>query len=330
MPASARRRPIPREACPQLLGRKRKKNDVTRKRKVLKWAGIGFGSVVSLLVLAAIGLYFRGASRIDQSYDVQVEDVQIPTDPEALARGRQLSNAPVGCWSCHGTNLGGDVLMDEAGIGKLYAPNLTSGQGGIGASYTDADWVRSIRHGVDPDGQGLILMPSDVFANLSREDLGAVIAYVKSVPPVDNEVPEPALGALAKILFGAGLLLDPLAAELIDHDAPFAQAPAPGATAEYGSYLVSIGFCQLCHGADLTGGKLDSLSKNAPNLTRRGIAGRWSEEQFVGALRFGVTPEGDQLDPEDMPWDIFTGMSDEDLHAIWLYIQSLPTGESAR
>lgn len=296
-------------------------------RRVLKWTGIGFGGIVVLIVIAGVILYFRGSSRADRNYEIQVEEIEIPTNPEAIARGKQLVTAPTGCWSCHGANLGGDVLIEEPGFGTLYAPNLTSGKGGVGATYTDQDWVRSIRHGVAPDGNGLVLMPSDIFANLSEDDLGAIIAYVKSVPPVDNDVPEPSIGFLANILFGAELLLDPLAAEWIDHEAPFVQAPGPGATKEYGEYLVSIGFCQMCHGADLAGGKLDPMSPSAPNLTTRGFAGQWSQDQFIRTLRFGVTPDGKQIDPEMMPWDIFTGMSDEELEAIWLYLQSLPAEE---
>ena len=296
-------------------------------RKVLKWTGVGFGGIVVLLVVAGVILFFRGSSRVDRSYEIQVENIEIPTSPEALARGKQLVTAPTGCWSCHGANLGGDVLFEEAGFGTLYAPNLTSGEGGVGATYTDEDLVRSIRHGVAPDGNGLVLMPSDIFANLGEEDLGAIIAYVKSVPPVDNEVPEPSIGFLGNILFGAGLILDPLAAEWIDHEAPFRQAPSPGTTKEYGAYLVSIGFCQMCHGGDLTGGSLDAMSKDAPDLTTQGFAGSWSQEQFTSTLRTGVNPEGKHIDPEEMPWDIFTRLSDEELDAIWLYLRSLPASQ---
>src|SRR5205823_1997506 len=115
---------------------------------------------------------------------------------------------------------------------------LTSGNGGVGATFKDADWVRTLRHGVDDEGRGLFGMPSVWLQNLSDADLGAVIAYVKSVPAVDNHVPEPQFGFPARILFATGGL--ELMTERIAR-APRAQAPAPGVSVGYGEYLVNIG-----------------------------------------------------------------------------------------
>lgn len=296
-------------------------------RRVLKWVGVGFGGLVVLLVVVGAILYFRGSSRIDRNYQINIDPIDTPSSPDAIARGQHLAISVAGCSSCHGANLGGDVLFDDFGFGEVYAPNLTSGRGGVGAIYSDTDWVRAIRHGVDPEGNGLLFMPSDVFHNLSAEDLGAIIAYIKSVPPVDNETPEPTLGVLGKVFVGAGLVLEPVSTELIDHEAPAADSVAPAVSAEYGAYLVSIGHCQVCHGDQLTGGKLDAMSPTAPNLARQGVASRWSLEEFSDTLRTGRTPEGKRLDPEMMPWDIFAAMSDEEIEAIWLYLQSIPDDE---
>jgi hypothetical protein len=125
-------------------------------------------------------------------------------------------------------------------IATFYAPNLTSGKGGVGTTYSDRDYVRAIRHGVNPEGRGLLIMHSDVYHNLSEEDLVAVIAYVKYLAPVDNEIPKPKVEPLGRILIALGLFdregLPLIAAEVIDHSAPFLEMPAKAATAEYGHY----------------------------------------------------------------------------------------------
>ena len=294
-------------------------------RRVLKWVGIGLGSVFALLYVVSFIFYFVGRSRINDSYDVQAEVVEIPESAEAIERGRQLVTAPTACLECHGADLGGDVVFDQAGLVTIYGPNITSGRGSVVTGYTDADWVRAIRHGVNRDGKGLIIMPSEAYQHLSREDLGAIIAYAKSVPPVDRESKKSSFGFGGKILTGLGLFGDPIAAEVIDHDdLPFQDMPEIGVTSEYGGYLVSIGLCESCHGDDLSGGSIDPLSSNAPDLTRQGMAGRWTQDQFANVLRIGITPEGKQLDTDIMPWNLFTSLSDEDIEAIWLYLRSLP------
>ena len=82
----------------------------------------------------------------------------------------------------------------------LNAPNLTRGAGGVAAGYSDdAAWVRAIRHGLNPQGRALVIMPSEVFYFLSDEDLGALVAYVKSLPPVERSfaAPQPSVAQFA-------------------------------------------------------------------------------------------------------------------------------------
>jgi hypothetical protein len=147
-------------------------------------------------------------------------------------------------------------------------PSITWPQGGAGSTYTDADWVRAIRHWVDPDGKGLLVMPSEVFQNLGAGDLGAIIPYIKSVPPVDNHVPEPATSRrLGRLMIVLGLFGEMIPAQKVDHDAPFVGMPSPGSTAEYGQYLVSIAGCSSCHGDELTGHQPgDPAYPKAPNI----------------------------------------------------------------
>jgi mono/diheme cytochrome c family protein len=290
-------------------------------RKVLKWIGIVLGGLIVLLLLAVVGLSMAGGSRLGKTRDVQAEAITIPTDEAALARGAHLADAA--CKSCHGANLSGSPILADPAIGTVYAANIT----GLGETHSDADLVRAIRHGVDQDGRQLIIMPAESFIHFSEEDLGALIAHLKTVPKVENDVPEPELTFMGRVLLGAGLFGDPFAAEYIDHDQPFHPMPPVGANVAYGEYLAR--FCMACHGADLAGGQpADPESPPAPNLTPGGELGAWTEEDFLAAIRTGVTPSR-QLDPAFMPWESFGKFEDEELQGIWIYLQSLPPRETA-
>ncbi len=300
-------------------------------KKVFRIIGIVLGSIIGLILVAGMVLYFIGTTRLNRMYDIQVENVPIPTDQRSIARGRHLAEAVTVCQVCHGDQLQGTVIEDQPMLVTLTAPNLTSGQGGVGDSLNDADFVRAIRHGVGPDSRGLIVMHSDIFHNLSEQDLGAVIAYVKSVPPVDHKLPETQATMLGRIMIGSGVLdsdsVPLIPAERIDQNASFAEMPAQGVTAEYGGYLMSITLCRMCHGPDLAGGKFPDPSVSTavtPNLTPGGELGIWTETQFASTLKTGVTPNRHELDPNLMPWNVFGKMTDDELNAIWLYLQSLP------
>lgn len=294
-------------------------------KKVLKWIGIVLAALIGLIILAVIIFLVVGNSRINTTYDIKVESVEIPTGEEALEQGKHLAIIR-GCTDCHTGNLAGGILIDDPAFGQINPANLTSGQGGIGGTYTDEDWVRSIRHGVGPDGRPLIFMPSHELYFLSDDDLGALIAYLKTVPPVDNQPPEITLGFLARALFGAGQFDELVPAENIDHDSPRPIAPEPGVTAEYGQYM-TIG-CIGCHGSDFSGGPMPGVPAEAANITPGGDVANWTEQEFIDTLRNGFTPSGKQLNPEYMPWPTFGQMTDDELKAIWLYLQSLPAQET--
>jgi hypothetical protein len=157
------------------------------------------------------------------------------------------------------------------------------------------------------------------YNELSDEDLGAIIAYLKNMPTVDNEV-KLKLGPLARIIS----LVEPefLPARLIDHDAVRSPSPARAITAEYGEYLTFM--CTLCHDEQLSGGTVqgESDAPKSSNLTLLTRA-QWSEEDFIKVMRTGVTRSGRQLDPEFMPWDHLANMTDDELKAVWLYLTSL-------
>lgn len=290
--------------------------------RILKWIGVALGAMVLILGIAIVSLYLSGDAQIKRTYEIDVERVPVPDDPESLARGKH--RVQVLCEGCHTPDLGGGIFIDDPAIGRVYAANLTSGQGGIGGDYSAADWVRTLRHGVKPNGRSVFIMPSNDFYYLTDEDLGAMIAFLNSIPPVDREAPPPAITPMAKVLYSLGAFGDALYAETIDHGVR-PSAPEVGVNPGYGEYLVDISGCRTCHGDVLAGGQgPDPDMPAGPNLTPGGELRAWSETDFFRVMRSGETPTGRELDPEYMPWRSFAKMSDEELSAVWLYLQSLP------
>ena len=301
-------------------------------RKILKWIGIVLGSLIGLLVLAFAVLYVIGTvkwNRLHGKYDVPVETITIPTDQASIARGEHIATIHM-CGKCHLDNLGGQTAGAPVMI-ILSVPNLTTGAGGVGATNTDEDWVRAIRHGVGNDGRGLVLMPSNIWYYLSDEDLGALIAYLKSLPPEDNELPKTDLGPLGRVMLTLGQLPPEIIPNVtvIDHYGPRPVAPEPGITVEYGKYLATT--CTLCHGANLNGQTVREGPNVyvALNLTQGGEMVGWSEEDFVTTMRIGIKPDGHALN-DFMPWKYFGQMTDDELKAVWLYLQSLPALEQGK
>ncbi len=286
--------------------------------RILMWIGIALGTAIVLVAAAAVGiLYPSGNARLTRKYEVQAEAVPIPGDQASLELGKKW--ATVLCTGCHGADFGGKPMLDTPVIGYLAAPNLTPGTGGSGSEMTDADWIVAIRHGVDPhEGRSLIAMPSMNFYYLSDTDLGAIIAYLKSVPPVDRELGETKLSFLGKALVGAGVFgRDSLPAEVIPQTGPRPPVIAPAGSPEYGAYLVRIEGCRDCHGEGLTGGNSPVPGgPYAPDITSQGIFGTWSEKTFEAATRV--------KSGKGMPWDILKPLNSTELDAIYLYLRSLP------
>lgn len=294
-------------------------------KRILKWAGIG-ALVLVIVLLGAVGvLYLRGQSRFNQTYVVPDDAVAISHDAASLARGQHL--AAMLCSGCHGANLAGTDFFNDPSLGLIHASNLTSGQGGIGAAYTDADFVRILRHGVRPNGTSVFVMPAKDFHYLSDADLGSLIAYLRSAPPVEQAWGPKHFTLLGNVLIGVGVFDNLMMAEQIDHTGPRPAAPAIGVTPEYGAYLAQLNGCRQCHGQQLSGGKVDDPTINmlGPNLTPGGELATWSEADFAQALRTGVTPAGRPLS-EVMPWKLYgSQMSDDELRAVYRYLQSLPS-----
>ena len=297
--------------------------------KILKRLAIGVGVLLSLLIVAAVGLFLLGRSKASSAPEVTLKSVAPLSDSAAVARGRHLADAIVACETCHGPGLTGRTFPTPAFLISMAAPNLTSGKGGVGAEYTMSDWDRAIRHGIGKDGRSLAIMPSEAYAHLSDADFAALVAYLQSLAPTDRTFPARRVGVMGGVLIGTGVF--PLAPRLIEHDSVGARTVAPGVNAEYGRYLADIGGCRTCHGPGLEGEKPAGGDAPAgPSLLA--FAAARSVDDFRRTIRTGRTPTGGgrALNPEFMPWPIYARMSDDELQAIWLYLQSLSTSTKTR
>jgi cytochrome c553 len=292
---------------------------------IVRRVGLVIGSLCLLLILVATAGYAVSQRRITRKYEVAAESIPIPTDSLSIARGRHLARALAKCADCHGEDLGGRIMSDNPAMGRWATTNLTRGRGGIGGIMRDEDWVRAIRHAVGHDGRPLLIMPAIVYRNLSAGDVGQIVAYVKSVPPVDRELPPLTLGPVARGLIATNKVPFFDAAR-IDHTmrAP-ALAPAEGPTVEYGKYIVRTAGCDDCHGQALSGGKIetgDPAWPVAPNITPTGLQA-YDEAGFFTAMRAGTRPGGSKIN-EAMPTAWTREMTDDEIRAVWLYLKTVP------
>lgn len=289
-------------------------------RKILKWSGIFIGCLILIVIAFYAVAYISVNARANKVYAVHLQQLAIPDDTASYEMGRHTA-AIRGCFDCHGDNLGGKVFMsDSTPIGILYSSNLTNGQGGI--KYTDQDWVRALRHGLNKENKSVWFMPAQhTTSQLSNKELGSLICFLKKQPPVNNVQPAHELKPLGTIMtFLDKIPLFP--AEVIDHNATYADEVKVEVTASYGKYLAIS--CAGCHGEQFKGGPGHSPDEPAiPDLTSTGNLGKWTSDQFVATLRTGQTPEGKLLS-DYMPWKVFGKEStEEELQAIYLYLHNL-------
>lgn len=295
-----------------------------------------------LIVLGAGGLVITVFATWQKTFEAPMPTLVASKDSAVIARGEYLAYGPAHCSGCHSPkeNLAridaGEHLPLIGGfdfalpIGTLYSPNITPDpETGIG-KLTDGEIARSLRHGVRRDGQAMLpLMP---FANMSEEDFTAIISYIRSTAPVKNEVPPHSFNFLGKII--KAFVLKP--------EGPARPIPArviPDTTVEYGEYLAfAVANCRGCHtnrdlktgeyigpfyagGLEMESGMDPTMMTITPNLTPDPETGRiynWSQADFVKRFR-----EGRKIPASDMPWGQFNQMSDNDLIAIYKFLNSL-------
>jgi len=303
-------------------------------KKILRVTGI---IIVGIICCLFIFIQLRH----NRKFDAPFPSILASTDTSVISRGRELVFGAAHCANCHAPEqkspsasenqlipLSGGLKF-EIPLGDIFAPNLTPDKTGI-LYKTDQAIARALRYGVGTDSRALFdFMP---FHHTSDEDLRAIISYLRSQPPVVNEVPENNMNLLGKAV--KALVLEPAGP---NEKVPM--AVSRDTTANYGRYIANnIANCQGCHtnrdlmtgafiGQRYAGGftmesKTDSGSFfiTSPNLTphKSGRITGWSQGQFIARFR-----KGRVIKESHMPWEPFSKMKEDDLKAIYKYLQTL-------
>jgi mono/diheme cytochrome c family protein len=287
-------------------------------RTLVKWLAIGAGSIAILLVLAVATLYAVSSYKLGKRHDVSPQELAVMPDSAAIAYGARLATI-LGCHGCHGADLEGRIMFNQRFIARVVAPNLTEVRG----VYSDRDFVRMLRHGVRPDGRSAIpAMPSPSYTYLTDEDLAAIIAYVRSVPPTGEvNFPSTRMGLLVRFALVTGALSMP--ADIIDHARPPQATVDPEDLEGFGWYL-SHAVCTECHGSDLRGS--DGFL-TTPNLA---IAMAYTGEQFREFLRTGVALGGREIQGmSPLARDRYASFTDHEIDALHAYLTTLAATTSA-
>ncbi len=290
--------------------------------KLIRIISYGVGGIILVIGIAVAVVYGITTNRMNQKFALVGGPVPVPTDKTSIAEGRRLFLSR-GCADCHGMDLGGTVIVDDPAIGYFAGSNLTKGQGGVGSSLSDQDMARSIRHAVSKDGRPLIFMPATDFQFMSDEDVGLIIAYVRSMPGVDKPAPVQKPGPLGRFLYLIGQSPLLITAEIIDHQKPAPAKVKAEVSVMYGRYVSYT--CTGCHGDNFTGGPIPGAPPDWPpaqNITPTGIQ-HFTEQDFVTAVRTGKRPNGTMIKPP-MPWQNLANMTDTELKALWMFMKTVP------
>ncbi|MDQ4120765.1 MAG: cytochrome c [Acidobacteriota bacterium] len=312
-------------------------------KKILKLSAV----LIVLLIVGAVGFLTYITKFLP---NVPVEEVKIEYTPERIERGRYLANNVAQCVDCHSERdwsrfagpivpgsegKGGEVFDRKMGLpGAIHTPNITPFHL---KDWSDGELFRAITAGVSKDGRPLFpIMPYPSFAKMDREDIYAIIAYLRTLPEIENKTPPSELDFPMSVIV-----------HTIPKKAEFTQKPSPVDKINYGAYLTNAASCIECHtqmvrgqlveGKEFAGGRSFPLpdgsrviSSNITPDKATGI-GFWSEELFIQRFKAydkRVNAGAHQaVKPGDfntiMPWTKYAEMTNEDLAAIFAYLQTL-------
>lgn len=298
--------------------------------------------VLVLGILAGISYLSYGFPKVSVAPKLKIE-----VTPTRLARGEYLARYGAGCLDCHSATAenqfahpvkpetlgsGGRTWTPAEGLpGTFTAKNLTPFH--LGA-WSDGELFRAITSGVRPDGGVLFpLMPYPNYGKMDREDIYSIIAYLRTLKPITNEV------AASTAKFPMNLIM-----RTIPKD--FANAPRPprGDKLAYGKYMTTMASCGECHtrmdhgkpvaGMEFAGGMefpVDGGVVRSVNLTPEPTTGlgAWTREMFVA--RFKAYADERYVSPTvargefntAMPWTEYSHLDADDLSAIYDYLRSL-------
>ena len=267
------------------------------------------------------------------SVDSQVPPM--PATPELALQGRALVEGLGACGHCHslggqpGAPLsGGRTMRDE--YGEVQGPNITLAKSGIG-TWSEGDFIRVFRAYVKPDGGKVSPTFHSGSEWMSDVDLAALTTYVRSIHPIENEVPPRSISWLDRNTVG-----------FFDSKSQvrgFVPQVPRAFRMEYGQYLVDhVAHCGSCHSVPegiisssryMSGGEevwFDGESKVAPDITlslETGL-GSWSEGDYRAFFATGRTKDGRQVDPRFCPVPYYSRASTEEIESIIAYLRTIP------
>lgn len=273
--------------------------------KGLAWTA---GGLAGLAVVAAGLFYGVSQATIGRTYDREARITHVVSTPEIVARGEHLA-VTRGCFDCHTSSLHGQIWWDEKWGGRQYTANLTR----RAQTYSDADFDRAIRGGVDADRHAVWDMPSQMYANLNDDDTSALIAFIRSKPVGGEDHP--------RDVFGLGWRWEIIrdaephsSARLVDE----LKVPADAGPATAAGRYIAMTSCTECHG-DRLEGRTGPHGK-VPDLT---IAAGYSDADFVRLMRTGVPVGGRKLVlMSDVAQGRFAHFSDEEIADLHAYLKA--------
>lgn len=281
---------------------------------------IAIPALILTLIFSAV--FFITESKKNRIYSLTSYDLVIPDDSISIDHGKRIYTIR-GCIDCHGQNLGGKIIESGFITGVIAAPNLTPGSGSAIKDYSDSDLVRVIREGIRPDGRSVLFMPSHKFQVIHKTDIEALVAYMKSVSPIERGMPITRLTIPLRFYHFVNRNLALFPATMVQRPVDFEEEISMSRL-EKGKYIASS--CVGCHGYKLEGGRVPGAPPYWPiatDLTTTGIAGSWSKEEFIESMQKGITPDGRHLDSRYMPWEAFGQLNKEEFELLWEYMKSL-------
>jgi cytochrome c553 len=278
-------------------------------KKFFKWMGFVVAGLASVLAVALVWVYFASSRELGRQYSAADGATRVPTAAADIAEGKRIAQL-AGCMHCHGEKLQGGLVDDIPNLVRLVAPNISVKL----PDYTNDQLATVLRKGVKPDGTSVMFMPSEMYRHLADEDLGRLIAYLRTLPVTREGVQEKTqVRIIGRVLLAMGEF-KPAAASIPDMP-PAVRAFDSGNAVSRGEHL-TMTFCSECHGQSLEG----FAPINAPALT---VAKGYSLEQFARLMHDGV-PLGDRelrlMGPTSQAR--FANFTPDEVAAVHAYLQS--------